>query len=407
MQGHTDMVCEKNKSVEHDFLTDPIRLVLDGDRLRADGTTLGADDGIAVAVMLAVLDGEVKSHPTVECLFTSSEEIGLDGATNFDYSNIRAKALINMDSEDIGVVTAGCAGGVRTDVTFDLSPEPVEGELLRVFLSGLSGGHSGADIHKGRANANRLMGRLLAALGTENFRLVRIEGGLKENAIPRECEAVIAVRNRDEAEDLLTEEGERIAGELGAADRGFRLTVEDAPEPEAYMLAQKDTDGIVTLLTAARNGVLEMNRDVPGLVEYSRNLGVIRFEGERVVAVLSTRSGIEARLDESIRELDLLCRAIGAGTRHHNRYPGWAFAPASKLRDLYLEAYRAVTGTDARVNATHAGLECGLIRAKVPGMDAISVGPELHQIHSPDESMELPSVDIFLKTIVYCLEKIK
>ncbi|MBQ8431969.1 MAG: beta-Ala-His dipeptidase [Clostridia bacterium] len=398
-QGHTDMVCEKNADVEHDFLKDPLKLRLDGNLLRATGTTLGADNGIAVAMMLALLDGEVPAHPAIECLFTTAEEVGLDGATTFDYSKISARRMVNMDSEALGWVTAGCAGGLRTDLTLHCGAEPFAGEALQVSVRGLMGGHSGENINSGRANANKLMGRLLAALLEEqDARVIRLSGGSKDNAIPRECQVLLAVPDAEAATARLTEVAAEMANELSADDKGFCLVCEDAPT-EAVMFTREDTLRLATVLAGVANGVLSMSHHIKGLVEFSRNLGVIRTEGEDVTFVLSTRSSIESQLDASIHELNLFAKLLGAEVRHYSRYPGWAYATTSRVRDAYLAAYRQVCGKEAGVNVIHAGLECGVISSKVPGMDIISIGPDMRDIHSPDEALDLDSVELFWKTL--------
>ena len=403
-QGHTDMVCEKNNGVEHDFLKDPLKLWVDGDLLRAKGTTLGADNGVAVALMLAILDGALAEHPALECLFTTAEEVGLNGAHGFDYSRITARRMVNVDSESLGTITCGCAGGIRTDMRIAISTEPFAGECVRVAISGLMGGHSGENIHCGRGNANKLMGRLLANLLHEcDARLINIEGGSKDNAIPRECVAVLAVPNFDKASELLSAEAALIAQELVEEDRSFCVTVEDA-EAEPFMMTKDATSRVVAVLAAAPNGVFEMNRNISGLVEYSRNLGVVRTEGDAVELVFASRSALESRLDASTRELDALARVVAATTRHYSRYPGWEFAPKSELREAYVKAYRDVTGEDAIVNVIHAGLECGIIYSHIPDMDITSIAPTLHDLHSPDESLELPTVEIFWKTIVRLVE---
>lgn len=403
-QGHTDMVCEKDSGVEHDFLNDPLELWLDGKMLRARGTTLGADNGIAVAMMLSLLDGEVKAHPAIECLFTTAEEVGLNGAQGFDYRLISARTMINLDSEDMGTVTCGCAGGLRSDLTLACKTEPFIGEALRVRISGLMGGHSGADIHTGRANANKLMGRLLAALLPEcDTRIVSVDGGSKDNAIPRECEAVLAVADAEKATDILTDSAAMIAGELVKEDRGFTVSVE-MTDAETVMISRQDTTRICGMLAGVANGVLEMNQNVAGLVEYSRNLGVVRTEQDTVTFVLSSRSSMESRLDASIRELDALAAVVGCTTKHYNRYPGWAFAPVSSVRDAYLDAYREVTGADATVTTIHAGLECGIIYSKLPDMDMISIGPDMYDIHSPNEALDLDATETFWRVLERLIE---
>ena len=399
-QGHTDMVCEKNANVEHDFLKDPLNLYLDGAGfLRAKGTTLGADNGIAVAAMLALLDGEVDTHPAYECLFTASEEVGLDGATGFDYRHVSARHMINMDSERVGVVTCGCAGGIRTDLSLAVHPEPFVGAALHVSLGGLMGGHSGENINCGRTNANKLMGRILAALlSTCDARVVWVKGGSKDNAIPRESEVLLAVADPEVASDAICKAAAEIAAELSADDKSFSVSCEDA-EAEAVMLSREDTARVVAVLASVPNGVFEMNHNAKGMVEFSRNLGVVRTENDTVSFVFASRSAMDSRLDASTRELDALANAIGAKTKHYNRYPGWNFAPISSVRERYLAAYREVTGEAAIVNVIHAGLECGIISANLPDMDIISIGPTMYDIHSPDESLDLDSVELFWKTV--------
>ena len=398
-QGHTDMVCEKNADVEHDFMRDPLKLWLDGDLLRAKGTTLGADNGIAVAMMLALLDGEIVEHPAYECLFTTAEEVGLNGAYGFDYSHIQARRLVNLDSEKLGKVTCGCAGGLRTDLTLTCTREPFVGEAIRVKVGGLMGGHSGENINCGRANANKLMGRLIATLtAKDDARVVEITGGSKDNAIPRECEAFLAVSNADASAELLKNAARTIAAELVHEDADFNVTVEKIARAET-MLSKEDTARVCGILLCAANGVLAMSRNIKGLVEFSRNLGVIRTDGNVITFVFSSRSGMESRLDASIDELNALAAVTGCTTKHYSRYPGWDYAPVSPLRDAYLQAYERVTGKTAEVMAIHAGLECGIIRAACPDMDIISIGPDLFDIHSPAEAMDISSVEVFWETM--------
>ena len=407
LQGHTDMVCEKNGDVEHDFLRDGLKLYVEDGFLCARGTTLGADNGIAVAMMLALLDGEIEEHPAYECLFTSAEEVGLDGATGFDYRQISARHMVNMDSEALGMITCGCAGGIRSDLTLKCAPEAFLGSTLCVRIGGLMGGHSGENINDGRANANKLMGRLLAAIPQElDARLISIVGGSKDNAIPRECEALLAVSNVDAAEAALTDAAEQIAAELVPEDRGF-YTVCESGEDDVTMLSRIDTDRVIAILACAANGVLAMSHAAEGMVEFSRNLGVIRTEGDEITFVFSSRSAIEGQIDASTRELDALARLTGCTTRHYSRYPGWNFAPTSALRRAYSEAYAAVTGKTAGVNVIHAGLECGIIYSKKPGMDIISIGPDMQDIHSPKEKLDLSSVEVFWKTLAELISRWK
>lgn len=404
-QGHTDMVCVKTADCTIDFMKDGLELYLDGDFLRAKGTTLGADDGIAVAIMLALLDGELSSHPALECLFTSSEEVGLDGAEGFDYSKISARKMINMDSEDLGVITAGCAGGLRSTLTKACSPVPFAGECLTVTVNGLFGGHSGVDIASGRANANKLMGRLLSKWQKAEgvVHLVSLNGGSKDNAIAAICEAVIATSNAEATTALLNNTAAEIAAELAKDDKNFSLTVSPTKAPET-MFSATDSAQLIAILAVVDNGIKEMNYNIKGLPEWSRNLGVITTEGNEVELTFSSRSAIESRLDASIDELDTLALITGCTAKHYSRYPGWDYAPVSPLRDLYARAYREITGKDATVDVIHAGLECGIIVSKLEGLDVISVGPDMRDVHSPDERLNLASVEVFWKTIEKLIE---
>lgn len=405
LQGHTDMVCEKNAATEHDFMKDPLRLAVKDGWLYAEGTTLGGDDGVAVAAMLTILDDDTLSHPTLECLFTVSEETGLVGAYNFDYGQITARTLINMDSEALGEITAGCAGGVRTDISLPITHIGVEGECLTVAITGLCGGHSGECIGLGRANAITTMGRLLSRLyGEYPFNLLSIEGGGKDNAIPRECTAVLVTQKAAESAALLNRLAAEVTRELSEDDKNFTLTTDITPcEPYQKAIGNFATRGAVAFLSNVTTGVMSMSHDIPGLVEFSRNLGVVKSEPKMLHFVLSTRSAIEAQLDASTAMLDRFAALIGAETKHYSRYPGWSYAKFSPIRDRYAEVYRRVTGKDARITVIHAGLECGIIKSHIPDMDIISVGPNLEAIHSPDEKLDLASFETFYRTIVETL----
>ena len=394
LQGHTDIVCEKNSDTVHDFEKDPLKLYIDEKGwLRARGTTLGADNGVAVALMLLILDGGLESHPAVECLFTTSEEVGLDGAKAFDYSVVKATGMINLDSEAEGIVTVSCAGGIRSDLM--MKPEKIDfdGVALEIKLSGLAGGHSGAEINCGRANANKLMGRILVSLlGQVKYNLVTLAGGSKDNAIPRECRAVIALSENDaeKAKCAVKALADAIYAELSECDKAMAVECSTV-EPTAKMLDDTYTRYAVTIPAVATNGVMAMSADIEGLVEYSRNLGVIKDDGETMEFIFSSRSSVESRIDASCQELDALAAITGCKTKHYSRYPGWKYEKESVLRDKYVESARRVLGKEAVVEAIHAGLECGIIKANIPCMDIISIGPDMRGIHSPDEELDLDS----------------
>ena len=404
LQGHMDMVCEKNSDSDHDFLRDGLALrVIDG-MLWATGTTLGADNGIAVAMMLALL--ETNSHPTIECLFTVEEETGLDGAKNFDCSCITAKQMINLDSEEDWRVTAGCAGGCRTEIDIAYNSENTPGDMtcINIAVTGLSGGHSGAEIHCGKTNAIIAMGRLLAvAYEQEKFNLVSIVCNGKDNAIARECFATVATKNADATASAILKEAERMRSELSGDDSSFTVSASKTDLAEKA-LCEKETKTLITLLSTIRTGVIKMSNQIQGLVEYSRNVGVVETDSDKIRFVFSTRSSLEAQLDLSCRELDLLCAALGVQCHHYSRYPGWEYAPVSPLREKYMAIYKELYGTELTVGVIHAGLECGILSSKLDGMDIISIGPNMHDIHSPCEHLDLASCERIWNALVKVIQ---
>ncbi len=422
LQGHTDMVGEKDPNSTHNFATDGLALRVvesDGaDWVTATGTTLGGDDGIAVAMMLAVLDCPPEPHPAVECLFTVSEETGLEGAWAFDPVAAGATALtmINLDSEAEGVVTAGCSGGMRTDITLPVAVEPAaEGlTVVDVTISGLSGGHSGVEIHEGHTNAIKLLGRLLRAVEWADGRLISLSGGGKDNAIPRDARAAVAIP-AEKATDVIrvlekAAEAFRHEPNFTAADRDFHLVATDRGETPTVVLTAESHRAVLAAVNLVRDGVLAMSAHVKGLVAYSRNLGILTThtggDGLPVSVTLSfsSRSASESHLYDTNKELRELAHLLGAvaGTaveaRHHARYPGWDYAPASPLRDRWLAASGRLFGVTPRIEVIHAGLECGILSDKLTvalgaAPDIISVGPDMRDIHTPREMLSLPSVE--------------
>ncbi len=401
LQGHTDMVCEKNAGTVHDFDTQGIDLVIDGDILRANGTTLGADDGFAVALMLAILDGECPSHPTIECLFTSGEEIGLIGAGAFDYSLITARRLINMDSAEEGCITVGCAGGVRSDVTLSADREetPKGFSALSVSVSGLFGGHSGEDIDKGRASAITLLGSLLKSLKDSlPFRIVSVCGGTKDNAIAREAEAVVCVADTDAARTALLGAWEGIRATLSESDSGARMDVSAAAVSPSF--PEEFSDRVLTVWCSVRVGVMKMSEAIEGLVEYSRNLGILSTSEGGVSFTWSTRSPNEPQLDEGEKDISAIAETCGATEcRHYSRYPGWSYPGQSALADEFERAYRSVCEKETGRIILHAGLECGIIKGAIPDMDIISIGPDTYELHSPDDRMMISSASRICETV--------
>lgn len=400
LQGHMDMVCEKNADSDHDFMTDGLKLSIKDGFLWADGTTLGGDDGIAVAMMLALLDTD--KHPTLECLFTVEEETGLAGAESFDASVVTAKQMINLDSEEEEQITAGCAGGVRADVCFDLPRvDREEGEIcLKISIKGLAGGHSGTDINSGKSNANVLMGRLLGSIYEKTkFRLISLTGGGKDNAIARECFAKVAVKDDKRAALDALYESSSIKKELAADDKGFTVNIDITGE-DLRPTTTETTERILAFLACARTGVLKMSNDIKGLVEFSRNLGVINTYDDKLELIFSARSSLEAQLDLSVREMNSLSALAGADCRHYSRYPGWEYRPESPLRDKYIATYKKLYGKEPSVGVIHAGLECGILSSKMPDLDIISIGPDAYDIHSPDEHLDIASTERIWKALL-------
>ena len=405
LQGHTDMVCEKNSDTEHDFSSEGLKLYIEDGWLRARGTTLGGDDGAAVAIMLDVIDGCLESHPTVECLFTTDEEVGLLGAGSFDYSVITAKSMINLDSEEESAVIVGCAGGVRSDVEIPIKFQPVRGEVLKISLTGLCGGHSGENINCGRANASKLMGRLLLAVSRKmRVNLISVSGGTKDNAIPREAFAEISVANAERAARAVMSEVNRVRGELCAEDAQLTVVCSVPSDACESMMTADSTRRVLGLLGTVQNGVIEMSRDVPGLVGFSRNLGVVKTNENSVSFIFSSRSALESQLDASVDSLDALAAALGGKTRHYSRYPGWSYAQRSPIRNKYLKAATRVLGYEPNVMMIHAGLECGIIRSRLPKLDMIAIGPDMRGIHSPDEALSIASMEKVWKIVAEMLK---
>ena len=402
LQCHTDMVAEKHNHVVHDFEKDGIRLVREGNILRADGTTLGADDGFGVALILAVLSDPALSHPALECLFTSSEETGLVGAGAFDYSRVSARQMINLDSAEEDTVIIGCCGGLRTDLRFPLHTAPACADGLCVRIGGLCGGHSGEDIDRGRLNAHVLMGDILQKLyALSPFCFVSLTGGDKDNAIPRECEAVILPKDKEAAASHLA----AMAAEIGqyvqaAEDSGLMLTVENASV--ARVTTAEDTANILRLLSV-RNGVLYQRTEPPLMPETSRNLARIRTEEDALSVAFSSRSEKERRIEESKLELDALAASLGGTCRHYAGYPGWVSPAEAALVRQWQKAYADVTGKVTVPALIHAGLECGLISAALPGLTAVSVGCNIRDLHTPAETMELDSMARIYRTLCHLL----
>lgn len=397
LQAHTDMVAEKNVATVHDFASDPIKLIQEGNILRADGTTLGADDGFGVAIMMAILADSSLSSPRIECLFTSSEETGLVGASKFDYSKIESRRMINLDSAEEDTVIIGCCGGIRTELDLPITLENGNFECYKLTIGGLCGGHSGEDINRNRLNAHILMGKLLTLINsTSPIRLSYISGGDKDNAIPRECEAIFVC-------DKIDVNLEEYARSFLMANEDSDLFVKCEKSSFNKVMSYKDTERILKALSIP-NAILKF-RDVPPILpEISRNLARVRTTEDCVSICFSSRSYHDEGLNSSVMELDKLAAELGGTTYHHERYPGWASDKDSELVVCWQNAFEKVSGKRPEATLIHAGLECGLISARLPGLVAISVGCNVHDLHTPKETMELDSMDKIYEAVIEVLK---
>lgn len=412
LQGHMDMVCEKNIDVEHDFSKDPLKLRIIDDMVYATGTTLGADNGIAVAMGLAILASNEYEHPAIELLVTTSEETGMYGAMALDPKNIEGRTLINIDSEEEGVLLVSCAGGVTCKTTIPAAWEAIDGNLVPYIIKirGLKGGHSGMEIDKERGNSNKLMGRILMSILSEiDFRLSSLNGGSKHNAIPRETDAVILVRPEDKAlaEKKISECGELFKTELRASDSDVRVEFEVLPTMPNEMLSKESTNNVVNYLYLVINGVTSMSMDIKGLVEGSLNLGVISTQKDSTEFISSVRSSVRSLKNELYNRLVVTAKLNGGSVASEGGYPEWSYNPDSKIRVIFEEVYEKMYGKKPDITAIHAGLECGLFAEKFGELDAISFGPNLYDVHTPNEHMSISSIQRMWEYLLEVLKNVK
>ncbi len=398
LQGHMDMVAVAAPGVDIDMAKEPLKLRIDGGRIRAEGTSLGGDDGIAVAYILALLDAKDIPHPRLEAVLTVDEETGMQGAREIDLSMLRGRRLINLDQEEEGVIITSCAGGARVDVNIPLCREQaLNGPMkkLKVKVGGLLGGHSGIEINKGRGNANRLLGLILWELaGRFALRLADMHGGLADNAIPREAEAFVLVeaRQAEEAAACVGEKERAIRAELGDRDAGFFVSC-DAPEAQGQTdcFDIASTERAIACLCELPDGVVAMSRELEGLVETSLNLGITAVAEGGLRLSYAVRSSVDAEREALCARLRETAAAYGAVTEVRNAYPGWAYRRDSLLRDAVAGVYEEMYGRKPVLEAIHAGVECGILAAKIPGLDCVSIGPDMSDVHTPDESLDIAS----------------
>ncbi len=406
LQGHMDMVCEKAPDCTKDMAAEGLDLAVDGDVVYAKGTTLGGDNGVAVAMMLAALDDDSLPHPRLEAVFTVDEETGMFGAAGLDVTPLQGRIMLNMDSEEEGVFTVSCAGGNMSRCTFPVRRVPFGGKALSITVEGLQGGHSGISIHKGLGNASMLLGRVLAVLNqTTGLRIDSVRGGLKDNAIPVQATATVVVENEAAARKVCEEMDRIFADELCVTDPGVQVKVEEAvcerPMDEA------STGKVLTLLTCAPNGVQHMSADIEGLVQTSLNLGVLDTTETSVYASFCVRSSVESQKRMLEDRLACLMAQLGGSLEVEGDYPGWQYRQESPLRDLMVQVYRSQYGRAPKIEAIHAGVECGLFAGKLPGLDCVSYGPNLTEIHTFREKMQISSVQRTWEMTKEVLRRIK
>ena len=386
LQGHLDMVCEKDADCDIDFTKDGLRLTHDGTHLFAKGTTLGGDDGIAVAYALAILADKELKHPALEAVFTVDEEIGMLGAAAMDMSVLKGRLLLNCDSEDEGILTVSCAGGATSCLKLPLQRQPFGGKVWRMGVEKLTGGHSGVEINKGRANASKVLAEILKELPV---RLISIDGGSKDNAIPRSCTAYVVA---EEPEAAFCEAAERIKKTLPAGETAVEFSCCPG-ESTMLPLSEASSKALLELLCDLPNGVQAMSADIEGLVQTSLNLGILKTEEDCATMTFSVRSSVNAEKKELIEKLKALAECYGADYSQSGEYPAWEYRKDSPLRETMVAAYEELYGSKPVVEAIHAGLECGIFADRIPGLDAVSFGPQMHDIHTSRERLEIASVE--------------
>ena len=411
LQAHTDMVCEKNSDKVFDFDNDAIQTYIEGEWVKADGTTLGADDGIGIAAALALLVDETVKHPALEALFTVDEETGLTGAFNLGEGMLQGKYLINLDSEDEGEVFIGCAGGVDTLAYLPLATEvaPADYTYYKVSVSGLLGGHSGDDIDKGHANSNKWAARIAERTARLfGAKLSYFDGGNLRNAIPREAYIVLGVPSENVAtfESDVKTFGKALCAEFAIVEKGAKVELSKAEKP-ATVLSEATQHNLLLALIGVPSGVLAMSAAMPGLVETSTNLASVKFVDDKIVITTSQRSSLESAKEYAKLHVESVFVAAGCEVVHSDGYPGWAPNPNSTLLECTKEAYKKLFGVEPRVRAIHAGLECGLFLEKYPHLEMVSFGPTLRGVHSPDERLEIATVDKFWRLLVGVVATIK
>ncbi|WP_300754000.1 aminoacyl-histidine dipeptidase [uncultured Brachyspira sp.] len=405
IQGHMDMVCEKTSESKHDFDKDPIELIVEGDVLRANNTTLGADNGIAVAYALALLDSKDIPHPALEVLITSDEEAGMSGASAVASEHLSGKTLINLDAEDEGMFWVGCAGGHNIIVEFGIDKEINKNKALKIDISGLKGGHSGMEIDKQRANAIKILGRILYEV-KDYINIACINGGSVHNAIAKNAYAVITSANLNNVKTIIEDISEKIKHEYKVSDPDIKISVSDYDNVEECY-TNKLTNDVINFIMLSPDGVLYMSRDIKDLVLTSSNNGVAEEKNNKLYFDVFIRSSSESSSNEIVNRVKALASVTNAIVANENSYPAWEYDPDSKIKDIACEIYKRITGKDAVLKAVHAGLECGILKKPLPNTDMISIGPNIYYIHTPREYLSISSTDIMWKVLKELIISIK
>ncbi|CAA7195499.1 aminoacyl-histidine dipeptidase [Chryseobacterium potabilaquae] len=409
LQSHLDMVCQKNNDINFDFETEGIKMEIDGDWVKAQGTTLGADNGLGVATIMSILESSDISHPSLEALFTIDEETGMTGALGLQPNQLTGDILLNLDTEEDDEIDIGCAGGIDVTITQDYETEASHGQAVRIEIKGLQGGHSGMDIHKGFGNANIILGRLLyTALAKENIQLISIDGGGLRNAIPREAVSIISVRNAHEfIEEITAGLKKEILEEFATIEPHLQINIENTTTSEKA-LSEENSKKIILTLKSLHNGVYRMSPDVKDLVESSNNVARVELKNGSLKILNLSRSSVESSKYSVAEQLKSVAELAGMNTEFSGSYPGWKPKPGSEIVQLMEKIYTEKFGEKPHVVACHAGLECGIIGANYPEMEMVSFGPTIRGAHSPDEKANIPSTQkfwSFLKEILANIPK--
>lgn len=406
IQGHIDMVCIKGKGSDHDFTKDPIEIIVEGDIMRGNNTTLGGDDGIAVAYGLAILDSDDIKHPPLEILITTNEETGMDGVHGLSNEHLSGKILLNIDSEEEGIFLVSCAGGSNKITTFDLEREKKSGDGLDIKISGLKGGHSGMEIIKQRANAIKLLGRILDDCNRkDNIRLSKIHGGTKHNAIPSDANAIILAEDVDKVKKIVETFAEDFKEEYRVEESGLNIDVKEVKVEDVYI--KKLSDDLIDYIMMVPDGVQYMSKDIEGLVQTSLNNAIIEEKDDIIEIITSVRSASSSSLREILNILSVIAKRTNARVEERNQYPAWQFNKDSKIREKAVKVYEELFDKKAEVSAIHAGLECGLLKEILPDTDMLSFGPNLYDVHTEKEHLSISSVERVWKFLVKLLEDLK